>query len=59
MQSVNERKLLKNDVAFERLSVSFENLNKSFCEYKQSEEERIKIERQHSHELHKNKMSVR
>lgn len=53
------KKIAKNDVAFERLSVSFENLNKSFCEYKQSEEERIKIERQHSHELHKNKMSVR
>lgn len=53
------KKIAKNDVAFERLSVSFQNLEKNFCDYKRIEEEREKTEKQFAHDMHKSKINGR
>lgn len=53
------KKIAQNDIAFVKLSTSFENLYESYKEHKKIEEEREKIDKQNTHDLQKTRLGAK
>lgn len=53
------KKIAQNDIAFVKLSTSFENLYESYKEHRKIEEEREKIDKQNTHDLQKTRLGAK
>ena len=53
------KKIAQNDIAFVKLSTSFDNLYESYKEHKKVEEEREKIDKQNTHDLQQTRLGAK